>query len=228
MKFSLILMLIWIGLPPGGQSGTASIGGLVTLSGKPASSVTVTLVELDAMRRSEAYRWQRDGAIAPPFQQRATTDAEGRYRLSNLPAGSYRLRVESKSAVLASAGAGTEKTITVDDGESREDVNFDFIRGGVITGRVTDENGKPLIAALIRVSVLREVPGGPDKTPQFEMRRDGHSEMYQTDDRGIYRVYGLPKGRYIVGSGSQSHVERPAVRLASRRARRKPGQTTGT
>ncbi|MGH9837337.1 MAG: carboxypeptidase regulatory-like domain-containing protein [Blastocatellia bacterium] len=188
------------------RPSTASIGGRVTVSGKPAHNLSVTIVELDGTGRSEAYRRESDGTIKEPLRRKVSTDAEGRYRFLNLPAGTYRISPELHTTPLASAGSSAEKTITIDDGESRDDLNLAFIRGGVITGRVTDANGKPLIAAWIMVCIVREISGGAETQHQYEIRREGHEEMYQTDDRGIYRIYGLPKGRYIVSSGDSGHL----------------------
>ncbi len=218
MKFSLLihtsLILLLVGLPniraqsPSQENrpSTASIGGRVTVSGKPGRNLLVAIVELDETLRSEAYRRQSDGTMKEPLRMKTATDAEGRYRFANLPAGTYRIQVELHTTALASAGSSTDKTITIDDGESRDDVNLAFIRGGVITGRVTDANGKPLIAAQIIVYVVREIRGGPETEHHYEVWRERHDEMYHTDDRGIYRIYGLPKGRYIVSSGDSGHI----------------------
>ena len=139
--------------------GSAAIGGRVSVSGKPANNVSVTIVGLDSISRSERYRRESDGTMKGPLRLKAVTDAEGRYRFSNLPAGTYRANLELHLTALARAGSSADKVIMIDDGESRDDVNLDYIRGGVITRRVTDANGKPLIAARIMLCVVREIRG---------------------------------------------------------------------
>jgi hypothetical protein len=78
-------------------------------------------------------------------------------------------------------------------GEEEEKANIDFalVRGGVITGRVTDPDGKPIINGFVSVTQADETgrgfnPGG----------------LIKTDDRGVCRIYGLPTGRYRVSAGA--------------------------
>ena len=62
----------------------------------------------------------------------------------------------------------------------------------MITGRVVDAEGRPLIASHVRLLSVDE-----NGKPRGEFD-------WQTDDRGVYRSYGLPAGRYIVGAGGES------------------------
>ena len=65
-------------------------------------------------------------------------------------------------------------------------------RGGVITGRVTDETGEAL--ARVQVYTLFFPPGS---TRGQRMGSGG-----QTDDLGQFRLYGLAPGDYsVVGGG---------------------------
>jgi len=84
------------------------------------------------------------------------------------------------------------RLISVGPGESIEDINLTVARGGVITGRVTSADGRPVIG--VRVNVLRADKRGPGAAAvnPFE---------FDTDDRGVYRVYGLAAGRYLVAVG---------------------------
>src|SRR5919199_530077 len=67
-------------------------------------------------------------------------------------------------------------------------------RGVVITGRVPDGEGNPVIAEPVTVEPA------DDKTPQLPRGPfDGRDRM--TDDRGVYRIYGLAPGRYRVSVG---------------------------
>lgn len=89
------------------------------------------------------------------------------------------------------------KLVTLYAAESRENVDFSLVRGGVITGGVTDSEGRPIIAHSVQ---LLHVTTGPDGRHRFQ-DRSGEFGNRSTDDRGIYRIYGLPAGRYTLAAG---------------------------
>ncbi|MCI0524649.1 MAG: carboxypeptidase-like regulatory domain-containing protein [Acidobacteria bacterium] len=68
-------------------------------------------------------------------------------------------------------------------------------RGGVITGRVTDSQGEPVVEERIRVY---RVDSASEARPVYVGTTP---DMYVTDDRGVYRIFGLPLGRYLVSAG---------------------------
>jgi hypothetical protein len=79
-------------------------------------------------------------------------------------------------------------------------------KGGVISGTVTNAKGDPIIGIGVRVRMARDESG----------RSFGFSGRYYdnfTDDRGAYRVYGLPAGTYVV-SADGSLEERSSIRLS--------------
>lgn len=76
-----------------------------------------------------------------------------------------------------------------------EVVNFTLIKGGVITGRVTNALGEPVIAVPIRAERIADAEGRKTAVQSW------YGQQRKTDDRGIYRVYGLPAGKYIVSVG---------------------------
>ena len=72
---------------------------------------------------------------------RAKTDQEGNYRIDGLPAGSFRLSPVTQPYALAGSQGVPQmlgQTINVVDGEAVDRVDFKLVRGGVITGRITD------------------------------------------------------------------------------------------
>jgi Carboxypeptidase regulatory-like domain len=115
----------------------------------------------------------------------AVTDGEGRYQLDNLSPGSYRLMVRAPGYVLAN---DTRNAAPHHPGET---VNLDLARGGVITGTVTDSTGEPVVALHVSAILVREPGGKP-------LRRAATSASRLTDDRGVYRLYGLLPGSYLV------------------------------
>ncbi|HEX8635354.1 MAG TPA: carboxypeptidase regulatory-like domain-containing protein [Pyrinomonadaceae bacterium] len=139
---------------------------------------------------------------------RATTGADGFYRLANVPAGSYQLYIlapgYTPAGALSSRGRGDARTINIEAGETLEHQDFTLARGGVITGRVMDADGKPVIAETLKLLH----PGDP----RSGAGNVGAAYRDETDDRGVYRLYGLPAGRYLVCLGEEK--ESGAVRAA--------------
>lgn len=185
---------------------TASIGGQVTISGQAAANVTVKIVENDSRAGGEFFGTSRATAMSEPRTFNLVTDAQGRYRLAGLAAGTYKVSAASKTYVLSNQNSDIEpvKWITLDGGEAREDVDLSLARGGVITGRVTAPDGRPLIATRVWLyAVLRQV----DRT-EYRSHSDQFHQMFETDDRGVYRLYGLTPGGYLVSIRSDLSLQR--------------------
>jgi hypothetical protein len=120
-----------------------------------------------------------------------TTDQQGNYRMSNVPPGEYEVVPAAPQFVLPTRQS--IKRLIVVEGESFEGVDFTLIRGGVITGKVTDEEGRPIIEEYVDVIG----PEGPNAEPMTRL-----TFMHEpTDDRGVYRIYGLPPGKYRIAAG---------------------------
>ena len=75
-----------------------------------------------------------------------------------------------------------------------DSVRIQLIRGGVITGSVTTPAGEPVISVRVQASMIRDANGKP-------LRYGASFRERQTDDRGIYRIYGLSPGTYVVSAG---------------------------
>jgi protocatechuate 3,4-dioxygenase beta subunit len=160
---------------PGG-----TVSGRVTFKDKGAAGVTV------GIRKSEDY------TRFDPFL-RATTDQDGFYRITNVAAGAYEAFPSAPGFV--NTDDMWAKSVIVGEGENVENINFALVRGGVITGRVTDADGKPLIEQPLNLYMV-----GPNE-PQERPTRMNPSSTTQTDDRGIYRLFGLRPGRYKIAAG---------------------------
>lgn len=156
----------------------ATITGKVTVKGKGAPGVIVTL------RSNEMSRSGREHS-----GPKGVTDDEGNYRIINVPPGTYRLIAVAKTFVPAEE-ADREKLIVVNKSDTIEHINFALIPGGVITGKVVDAEGHPVVEEWVSVFTV------PDNG--FV----NHSTNSSTDDRGVYRIYGLRAGTYRVAAGS--------------------------
>lgn len=123
------------------------------------------------------------------------TDDSGVFDLTELPAGRYTLTVGKSGFVSLSYGqrrplqAGTP--LQLGDGEQIKGIQFQLPRGGVIAGRVLDEDGEPVPGAMVRVMRYQYLQGDRRLTP---------AGTAQTDDRGQYRVWGLMPGDYYVNA----------------------------
>jgi Carboxypeptidase regulatory-like domain len=172
---------------------TASISGRVTVSGKPAVSATITVTE--AFSRSQRGNSGEIEGAEPKeiFFFSVKTDENGCYQFTELPAGNYQIRAHSLAYVPENRASPLDpfRQITLNEGEKRENVDFALVLGGVITGRVTDADGRPLISKGVNLSVVDEM-GQKRRYAAFHF-----GQMFLTDDRGVYRLFGLPPGRYL-------------------------------
>jgi hypothetical protein len=209
----IALMLFTVAVNSSAQSsegeGTAVITGRVMVNGKSVAGVIVTLSRVDPKREETVMgMFQREPLI------KATTDNEGRYRLTGLQAGRYRVSPFAPSH-LARASAddpGQARLVSAADGETIQDIDFTLLRGGVITGRVTKADGRPLIGEIVSCSqvfdekppLLKDEDEDEDDEEDYVSYRSSGSGMneFKTDDRGIYRIYGLSPGRYVLSVGS--------------------------
>jgi hypothetical protein len=159
-----------------------SVSGRVTIKDKPAAGVVVGL-------RGSALENNYD-----PFS-RAVTDADGIYRITNIPAGSYVVTVAAPAYV--PTNSSDRKPLVIGEDENVEDVNFSLVRGGVITGKVTDAEGHPVVLHQIELYNAAELERYQSQLPYPAMTA-------QTDDRGVYRLFGIVPGRYKVAAGRGS------------------------
>jgi protocatechuate 3,4-dioxygenase beta subunit len=165
------------------RNNSASIAGRVTLAGKPLADITVVATS------ATVFNGQSIG--------QGKTDHEGNYRIEGLPAGSLRVVPNAQPYVVVTAVGPYEmrgQIINLSEGEAADGVNFQLVRGGVITGRVTDTEGTPVIGEQIAVTAAK----GRDEMWYLEGAR------YRTDDRGIYRIFGLEAGSYVVSVGQDN------------------------
>src|SRR5262249_60286962 len=127
---------------------------------------------------------------APSTAPRAETEESGRFHFTGRPAGRYSV------STLAPGYPSPEdndfpdmrgKTLNLTEGEKVENVDLEIKRGGVIAGRVTDSQGRPVIEERVNLIKL-DASNQLRRYSAFTV----NSDMYRTDDRGFYRIYELP------------------------------------
>src|SRR5262245_26203172 len=80
-----------------------------------------------------------------------------------------------------------------------QSVTITMTRGGVITGKVLSATGQPIIRIAVRAIRVRDETGRPDNAGVGNFR-----PQRMTDDRGVYRLYGLAPGSYLVSAGGSN------------------------
>jgi hypothetical protein len=125
-------------------------------------------------------------------QRAAMADEAGNFVISGLDASLY----------FIGASAPAHATMMREPGEIAspyrigDSVTLNLLRGGVITGTVTTAAGEPLVQAVVRATLIRDANGKINTTMRFPLERT-------TDDRGVYRIYGLSAGTYVVSAGGR-------------------------
>ena len=144
-------------------------------------------------------------------ERTSVTDRDGRFVIENVPTGVYFAMVNAPGIISPLAFMTlTEKgpsenydlkaireyctEIVVDGGDVN--VTVHARRGGAISGKVTYSDGDAAIDA--QVGVIRRV--GKKATPVLTGLTAASLMSLRTDDRGRYRIAGLPPGEYIVSA----------------------------
>jgi hypothetical protein len=163
--------------------GTATLSGVVMTDEANSHPLRRTVVTLNA---SDIH-----------VGRTTVTDDAGRFTFASLPAGRFSL-VATKAGYLTtyyrSKRPGRAPAVPIPLAESQQlaGVTMKMIRGGVITGHVLDQSGKPVLVS-IRASLVQTIDGERTLNQQF----GGNSFA---DDRGIYRIFGLVPGDYVVSA----------------------------
>jgi hypothetical protein len=173
-------------LPPRDQSasppaGKGVIRGRVVRAdtGEPLRRVQVRMIE-----------WSSRDGTGPAVTM---TDAEGRYELTQLPAGQYQLRASRGGYVEVAYGQRRPfergRPIELAEGAVLQNIDFSLPPGAVVTGRVIDEAGEAV--AHVSVSLARR---------QYSegARRLVAQSGSSTNDLGEFRIFGAPPGDYVI------------------------------
>jgi len=153
-----------------GSSGEALIGAVVFIS------------PVDASR------------TIPIGQTRQATDGRGRFAFTEIPEGSYLLSA-SKFGYL-DGGYGREfspteplRAVYLKTDAWVSNLRIAVWKPGSISGAVRDETGEPVVGVYVRALARFKIQGRDDLVA---------GPATTTDDRGEYRLSGLPPGKYII------------------------------
>jgi hypothetical protein len=157
-------------------------------TGKPVSAVIVSI-------GSPAIA-VRAGPSPPPVPPRILTGGDGRFVFRDLPAGSFTITATKGGYADGASGrrvvGGPSQPVVLSAAQKTADVPVRIWKHAVIAGTIVDEAGEPLVG--VRVLAARRtfangrrrfVPAGPS---------------IATDDRGAFRIGGLPAGEYLIAT----------------------------
>ena len=169
-------------------TATGSIAGTVLVddeSSRPLRRATVTLSA---------------GQLELP--RSTVTDDAGRFLFTALEPGNYTVSAQRAAYVTAYFGGkrpgrppGTP--IAVQQGQRVSDITIRIMRGGVITGTIRQTNASPLSGARVTATPMQSGTARPQ--PLLELMG---LQTTMADDRGMYRIFGLPPGEYAVSAQS--------------------------
>ena len=171
-----------------------AIGGAAVAQDRPASVTgrTITGRVLSA-ETGQPIVGARINSNYADVGMSAVTDAQGRYELIVAPfAARYVVRASAPGYAATAYGEdpGLGPTvIAVTPSLGAGGVDFSLLRGGTIAGRVVDDAKEPIVKASVSAHSERW---------SFGERRFTAATRVETDDRGEFRLIGLPAGEYVV------------------------------
>ena len=126
------------------------------------------------------------------------SNLEGRFVFDRLPACRWSMSVSKPSYLTLAYGqmrpSESSRLIELADGQTIEKLDMALPRGGVITGRVTDDLGEP-VAGISVWAMRRGYSSSEGRRRPMPVGNGG-----ETDDLGRYRLSGLAAGTYVVGT----------------------------
>jgi len=150
-------------------------GTVVTPSGQPVGGALLAISGNKSMRTVVA-------------------DASGRFDAGRFKDGEYTIEV-GKSGYLTPEFRGpslieTARMVHIRPDAREHDVEVVLAKGGALAGAITDSDGEPFQGVLVRAMRLRQVGARTVATAAGWPRL--------TDERGRYRIFGLPPGSYLI------------------------------
>jgi uncharacterized protein (DUF2141 family) len=163
-----------------GLGGNSSISGQV-LSGdyRPVWAATVAIRSQDTV-----------------LTRTVVTDDAGKFEFQNLPAGKFFVRALKAGYVASDFGSPSfgrpPQAIALEAGAAVSDVRIVMNRGAAIGGRLVERDGAPAVGIRVTAVTKQFLNGQP---------RFASGGATQTDDRGMYRLYGLAPATYAIVAG---------------------------
>lgn len=180
MIASRILIALYLFFAAQSPAGTSTISGRVveTGSNQPVRRAIVTL---------------SGGVLANG--KSAVTDDDGRFVIARVPDGDFTLTAARPGFVKATFGAsrpGRPGTpIAVRAGTNRPDLSISMTHGSALAGMMRDVAGDPAPGMRVEAIRIQHLSTGDRAEVLGEAR---------VDDRGEFRIFGLPAGDYVLAA----------------------------
>lgn len=159
------------------DAGGGVISGVVLSDGQPVFNADVQVY-------ASGGGWQSE-------RKTVATDEDGKFRAEGLGQLAFVLEASAPGYV-----ADDDAPRSTGFHYAGDIVTLRITKGAVLTGKVTRANGEPVIATQVRAMRLRDGNGR-----RVEADWNGNDA---TDDRGVYRIYGLQSGTYVVCAGGSA------------------------
>jgi hypothetical protein len=114
----------------------------------------------------------------------AITTAEGKFKFEDLEPGDYTIKAERVGYL-----EGADSVLALRPGELKKDFLLKLTPQGIISGRVLDEDGDPVLG--VRVAYIRWVSAGDKK---FKLEED----LQDVNGEGGFTITGLNPGNYYL------------------------------
>jgi hypothetical protein len=162
--------------------GTSSIDGTVVqaLNQGPLSQTQIVAVPVGGLLKDS---------------KTAVSDGDGRFRIEGLAAGSYRLFFEHDGFVRAEYGQRVSGKsgvpLEISGGKTTSGITIPLTATSAIYGKVVNAANDPVVNATVKA--LKPAYQNGERSLQTV-------QSAQTDDRGEYRLFGLPPGNYFLSA----------------------------
>jgi hypothetical protein len=178
-RISLVIAVVCTGAFAQAQSGpkenASVISGRITSDNQPLTNARVMVSKAQSNT-----------------SQNVRVDSEGNFSTPPLEPGVYNISAYVPGLIRDPAAPATSQYH-----RPGETIDIRMVKGGVITGSVKNANGDGLVAIPVRAYMVRR-PNGDPLSATFAGRE------VLTDDRGIFRIFSLTPGSYIVSAGGRS------------------------
>jgi hypothetical protein len=171
--------------------GQTLLGRVVDEAGRPLFEAVVAAIPAGLTSKMSKF--------AALNMRSVTTDENGNFTFEEMATGAYRL-------MPALAGYTVAEESLEENGRAKyyrsgDTITIRMIKGGVITGTVMAQGGEPLVGVRLSAIKVKDSQGRAVNNVAIDER--SLSREWKTDDRGIYRIYGLEPGKYLVSAGGK-------------------------
>ncbi len=146
----------------------------------------------EPLKKARVVLRKEEGRDAPRVE---LVDTNGRFQFKDVEPGRYRLYAVRNGYVRQDFGQRSANhpgtALALAPGQQVKDVVFKLVPAAVIAGRIYDEDGEAVPGARVQALQHRYLQGRRQLTPM---------RFATTNDRGEYRLIGLPAGRYYVSA----------------------------